>query len=77
MFTAIASTPSGDGYWCVKDDGAIFGYGDAGYHGGANGTKLNAPIVDIAAHPSGKGYWLLGADGGIFGYGAAKFFGHP
>lgn len=30
---AIESTPTGDGYWIVTADGAVFAFGDARYHG--------------------------------------------
>lgn len=80
MFVAIEATASGKGYVCVKDDGAVFAYGDAQYHGGANPpavAKLDAPITDIALLPNNKGYWLIAGDGGIFAFGQAKFMGRP
>jgi hypothetical protein len=30
---AIESTPTGEGYWIVTADGAVFAFGDARYHG--------------------------------------------
>lgn len=73
----IARTSTGKGYWIVDSTGAVFAYGDAKYHGGANGGKLNAPITGIAATPDDGGYWLLAQDGGVFAYGDAVFYGAP
>ena len=74
---AIASSPSGKGYWLVRSDGGVFAYGDAQFHGSMGGQPLAAPIVDFAATPDGGGYWLLGADGGVFAFGSAPFDGRP
>jgi len=72
----ICSTPgSGTGYWIVDSVGAVFSFGDAKYHGGANGKKLNAPIVSMAARPQNDGYWLVASDGGVFAYGNAPYKG--
>lgn len=73
----IVTTPSGNGYYVVDSTGAVFAYGDARYHGGANTIKINAPIVGMDVRPQNDGYWLIGADGGVFAYGAAKFHGAP
>lgn len=35
---AAFPSPTGDGYWIVTADGAVFGFGDAHYHG-----RLNVP----------------------------------
>jgi hypothetical protein len=71
----MAATPDGGGYWLVGADGGVFSFGDAVFHGGTGGTRLNAPIVGMAATPDGGGYWLVGTDGGIFTYGDATFYG--
>lgn len=71
-----APTPSGEGYWECDSDGAVFAFGDAVYHGGANSPDVSEfVIVGIAAHPREQGYWLTASDGGVFGFGAAKFHG--
>lgn len=73
---AIIAHPSGRGYWEVAADGAVFAYGAAKYHGGANTVpNLAAPITGGAAAPDGNGYWLVGADFGVFAYGSAGFYG--
>ncbi len=74
-FVAMASTPSGNGYWEVGSDGGVFAFGGADFHGSMGGRHLNSPIVGMAATPDGGGYWLVGADGGVFTFGDASFLG--
>jgi len=69
------STPSGDGYWLVYEDGTVTPQGGAASYGDASTIPLNGPIVGGAATPDGKGYWLVAQDGGIFTFGNAKFVG--
>jgi 3D (Asp-Asp-Asp) domain-containing protein len=72
--TGMARTPSGGGYFLATNRGAVFAFGDAGFHGSLpSGTS--SKIVDIAAAPDGQGYWLVGSDGGIFNFGSASFNG--
>ncbi len=73
--TAMAATPTDDGYWLVAGDGGIFAYGDAGFFGSTGDIDLARPIVDLAPTPSGNGYWLVGDDGGVFAFGDARYFG--
>lgn len=73
-----AVTPSGTidpgGYYEVTQDGAVFAFGSAVYHGGANTLpNLAAPISSGFAVPGG--YVLIGEDGGVYCYGAAVFMG--
>ncbi|HVE75750.1 MAG TPA: N-acetylmuramoyl-L-alanine amidase [Actinomycetota bacterium] len=63
------------GYWVLGNDGGVFTYGSAGFHGSTGGMALRAPVVGMAATPSGRGYWLVASDGGIFTFGDAGFFG--
>ena len=58
----------------AADDGGVFAFGDAQFHGGIAG-RVAASIRAIAATPTGSGYWMLGADGGVFCFGDARFFG--
>lgn len=67
----ICALAKGDGYYVVDGAGAVFAYGAAKYHGGANTIALNAPIVGMAVRPQGDGYWLVASDGGVFAYGKA------
>ena len=73
--TGMASTPTGDGYWLVNDQGGVTGHGDAESYGSMAGHALNAPIEHIVATPDGRGYWLVAADGGTFAFGDAGFYG--
>jgi hypothetical protein len=72
---ALAPTPDGGGYWIATNDGGVFSYGNAQFHGSAAPYRPAAPIVGIAATPDGGGYWLAASDGGIFSFGNARFFG--
>ncbi len=75
VFSGMASTPDGGGYWIVDRAGDVAAKGDAVYHGSMTGQHLNAPIAHIVATPDGGGYWLVAADGGIFSFGDAPFYG--
>ena len=70
-----AQASVGRGYWMVASNGAVFSFGDAGFHGSAGTFELTKPIVGMASTPSGRGYWLVASDGGIFSFGDAGFFG--
>jgi hypothetical protein len=81
----IASTPDGRGYWEVDNDGAVYSFGDAHYHGGCAAPPGGlSPCLGITAAPSdivaivspdAGGYWLIGRDGHVFTFGDAKFHG--
>jgi len=72
---AMATTPSGAGYWMTAGDGGVFSYGDARFYGSTGNLTLNQPVVGMAATHDGKGYWFVASDGGIFAYGDAGFYG--
>jgi hypothetical protein len=74
-YVGITPTPDGGGYWIVKTDGGVFSYGNAGFHGSAGGSPINAPAIAIAATGDGGGYYLAATDGGVFSYGDAAFHG--
>jgi len=61
---------AGGGYWVLKGDGSVFGYGGAVYQGSAHGAASGV-AVDLAGAPAGDGYWIAADDGSLFGYGAA------
>jgi len=71
---SMAASASGNGYWLVASDGAVYAFGDAEYHGSVGGS-LNEPIVAMAASPDGRGYWLVASDGGIFAFGDVEYHG--
>ena len=71
----LTSTRDGRGYWEVAADGGVFAFGDAGFHGSANGLPLGGRITGMAATTGGNGYWLVGSDGGVFAFGGAGYFG--
>ena len=59
----------------VGNDGGIYNYGNAGFHGSMGGQHLNAPIVAMASTADGGGYWEVASDGGIFNFGDAGYHG--
>lgn len=65
---AACWSPTQMGYWLAAADGGVFNFGDAGFHGGMGGQRLNKPIVSIGGVPEG-GYILAAQDGGIFPFG--------
>jgi hypothetical protein len=71
----LAATHDAKGYWLLGQDGGIFSYGDAAFHGSTGAMRLNRPVVGIAPTSSGHGYWLVASDGGIFSFGDAGFHG--
>jgi hypothetical protein len=72
---SIAATPSGSGYWLVAEDGGVFNFGDATFHGSAAGETLAKPVVGIVPGPAAQGYALIAADGGVFVFGDFLFRG--
>jgi hypothetical protein len=65
------------GYWLAAYDGGVLSFGNAPFHGGLGGMKINGFVIDIRATSSGGGYWLFGTDGGVFSFGDAPFLGAP
>lgn len=68
---AMATTPTGNGYWILSSWGHVYAFGDAQYKGGADGPGgITAPrtAVSITPAPSGNGYWILASDGAVFTY---------
>jgi hypothetical protein len=76
--TMIAST-DGDGYWTTTSDGAVYAFGDAQFHGGANQPDVVQPGVEIIGIAGRRkdGYWLYASDGSVFAFGSAGFHGRP
>jgi hypothetical protein len=80
----IAATSTGEGYWTVTRDGAIYAFGDAQNKGSpyatgvgrAGGLAPGATVIGIAGRGT-DGYWLYASDGGIFAYGSAPYKGRP
>ncbi len=74
---SVGGQPSGGiaGYWLVANDGGIFSYGTAAFHGSTGGIHLDAPMVAMAATTDHGGYWTVASDGGIFSFGDAVFHG--
>jgi hypothetical protein len=71
----IDTAPDGAGYWLAAEDGGVFAFGSARFHGSLAGQSLNGRVTSLAPTPSGGGYWLNACDGGIFAFGDAVFRG--
>lgn len=62
------------GYWLLRADGAVFGFGSAPHLGDVEG-KASSPAVDMAVTPSGRGYWVALANGEVHAFGDAPQLG--
>jgi hypothetical protein len=70
---AMASTPSGRGYWLTTTRGHVLAFGDASFRGQVRHKKTR--IVDFAPTPSGRGYWLVSSGGRVMPFGDADRYG--
>lgn len=78
MGTAIVPTPSGNGYYILKDDGGVHARGDAVFYGSTGGAfkqEYTGLALSYTAGGAVNGYWMLKRDGGVFSYGDATFLG--
>jgi SpoIID/LytB domain protein len=73
----VGDQPSGGvgGYWINAQDGGVFSFGNAAFHGSTGNITLNKPVVGMAATHDGGGYWEVASDGGVFSFGDAAFHG--
>jgi hypothetical protein len=80
---APAPLPGGHGYWLVGNDGGVFAFGDAHFHGSTGNMvtlvrKVAIPLAavsGIAPTADDGGYWLVTDNGGVFPFGDASYFG--
>jgi subtilisin family serine protease len=72
----LEPAPSGGGYWILDVAGHVFGF-DAPYHGGVDGSTLQAgeSVTSLSATPSGAGYWIFTTAGRVFAFGDATHHG--
>ena len=77
----IVAHPTDTGYWCVDNDGHVFAYGAAKYHGGLghmpSGAAFNGKVIGLAPTLDGTGYWLMTDVGSIYAFGNATYLGDP
>ncbi|HET9772850.1 MAG TPA: VCBS repeat-containing protein, partial [Acidimicrobiia bacterium] len=71
----VVARPARTGYWMVGADGAVYGFGDAAYHGRAT-PAVGAAVVDLEPTPSGDGYWLADSLGTVTARGDALWYGN-
>jgi hypothetical protein len=69
----MAPTSTGKGYWLVGEDGKVYAFGDAKYHGGK--VNSSAKVCAISRSPGGNGYWLAAQDGTVAAFGDAPVLG--
>ena len=72
---AVATTPTGKGYWLVGNEGSIYRFGDAADVGTLRGTTLTKPIVGVVGTKTGLGLWLVSSDGNVYPLGDAPALG--
>ena len=74
---ATAIDPRASGYWLAAQDGGVFSFDSAAYHGSLPGLGVTPlkPVVGMAATPDGLGYWMVASDGGVFSFGDARYQG--
>lgn len=75
---AVASTPSGNGWWAVSEAGRVLPSGDALLLGSPELLGLLGPVgkaVAIEATPSGVGYWVAEEGGRVWAFGDAPDLG--
>ena len=74
---AIASTPSGNGYWLVNAYRWATAFGQAGRPEQIGCTSLNGamgPWTGIASSPTGDGFFMASSNGAVMGCGDAGPF---
>jgi hypothetical protein len=70
--SAIAATPSGDGYWLLNAYRSATAYGQADSAAQSGCTSLNGATgswTGMASSVTGNGFWLVSANGGVMGCG--------
>ena len=75
---AIASTPTGRGYWALSEGGRVLPSGDAPLLGSPELSALLGPVgraVAIESTPSGQGYWVALESGRVMAFGDAPDLG--
>jgi hypothetical protein len=70
-----AAAKAQGGFWTLSDDGGVYAYGGAPFHGSMAGHRLNARVISLTPTADKGGYWQLASDGGIFSFGSARFHG--
>jgi hypothetical protein len=72
--TSAARSPSGDGYWVVLSNGAVFPEGDAKSLSSWTTrptTRANDPAVAVVPTSDGRGIWVVDANGSVNAFGDA------
>jgi hypothetical protein len=73
--TAMAATPTGNGYWLLARDGGVFTFGDATFAGTPVGKTGTAFAKGLVATSTGGGYDITDSNADVFAFGDAAFLG--
>ena len=66
---SVAFTASGNGYWILADNGAIYSFGDADYYGNLIDRGYPGHATSLTRSSGGAGYLILTKEGGIYSFG--------
>ena len=72
---SMAATVDSAGYWLLTQNGEVFSFGDAQYHGGLGANSVNQQAVALVTTSNSTGYWIASAQGSIYSFGEAKNYG--
>ena len=68
---SVAFSASGNGYWILADNGAIYSFGDADYYGNLIDHAYPGHATSLTRSADGAGYQILTSEGGIYSFGDA------
>jgi len=70
----IAATPSGDGYYVLRANGEVDGYGVTSYGSlAANSLPVGITATGIALDATTGGYWILTSNGSVRAFNAPSY----
>jgi kumamolisin len=75
---AMVASPDGRGYLLVAQDGGVFAFGDAQYHGSCPGIGgCSGAVVAVVPDTGEAGYWAVTQTGHVYPFGNAAHLGQP
>jgi hypothetical protein len=70
---AMVASPDGKGYLMVAQDGGVFAFGDAQYHGSCPAIgSCNGTVVAVIPNKGETGYWVVTSTGHVYGFGTGS-----
>lgn len=76
VITGIAASGSGPGYYVLRADGEVEGFGVSSRGSLSRPLPSGVTATGIAVDPSTGGYWVLASDGSVYAF-DAPFYGDP